>query len=138
MVDAAQRTTQIRKMGVNHRTLQFLQPYDQPSTIPRLNSLEAGCAAEGKTSRFVRPWVARGNRTPDASAPATIRSHRLRDLVDGKFLRTATTFRNRGLRSRGSYETFQLQKFDSRGVTSFGPGRTRNALPYSRLGPPQH
>src|SRR6266480_7632754 len=116
MVDAAQRTTQIRKMGVNHRTLQFLQPYDQPSTIRRLNSLEAGCAAEGKTSRSVRPWVAPRNRTPDAPAPATNRNHRLRDLVDGRFLRSVTFFRNRGLRSTDSYETFQLQKFDSPGA----------------------
>src|SRR5918996_499669 len=126
---ADQQTTQTRRMAANDRTFQFLPPYDQPSTIPRLNSLEASCVAEGKTFRCVRPWVARGNRTPDAPAPATNRSHRLHGLVDGKFLRSATLFRNRGLRSTDSCGTFRLQKFDSRDAIWFGPSRDRNALP---------
>src|SRR4030095_1790847 len=138
VADAAQQTTQIRRTGANHLTLQFPPPHDQPSTIPRLNSLEAGCVAEGKTSQSARPWVAPGNRTPDAHAPATNHSHRLRDLVGDKFLRSATLFRNRGLRSTDSYGTFRLQKFDSLGATSSGPGRPRNALPSPRLDPTRH
>src|SRR5262245_5898518 len=114
MADAAQQTTQIRRTAANHLTLRFPRPCDQPSTTPRLNSLGAGCVAEGKTSPCVRPWVARGNRTRDAPAPATNRSHRLRDLVDGKFLRSATLFQNPDPRSTDSYGTFRLQKFDSR------------------------
>src|SRR6476660_3524066 len=128
----------MRRTAANHLTLRFPRPCDQPSTIRRLDSAEADCVAEGKTFQCVRPWVARGNRTQDAPAPATSRSHRLRDLADGKFLRSATTFRNRGLRSTGSYGTYRLQKFDSRGATSFGPGRVRNAFPSPRLDPPQH
>src|SRR6476646_6826637 len=99
--------------------------------------MEADCVAECKTSQSVPPWVAPGNLTPDAPAPATNRKHRLRDLVDGTFLRSATTFRNRGLRSTGLYGTFRLQQFDSQGATSFGPSRTRNALPSPRLDQPQ-
>src|SRR6516165_11464457 len=129
---------QIQKTGANHLTLRSLQPYDQPSTIRRLDSREAGCAVGGKTSPSVRPWVARGNRTPDAPAPATNRNHRLRDLADGKFLRRATLFRNQDLRSTEWCETFQLQKFDSRGATSFGRGKARNALPSRWLDRPQH
>src|SRR5580765_2624072 len=121
--------TQIRRTAANHLTLRFPRPCDQPSTIRRLGSLEADCVAEGKTSPSVRPWVAPGNRTPDVPAPATNRSHRLHDLADGKFLRSATPSRNRGLRPTDSYGTFLLQKFDSRGVTSFGLGRIHNALP---------
>src|SRR5690242_20724627 len=122
MADAALQTIQIRRTAAIHVTLRFPQPCDQRSTILRPNSLEAGCVAERKTCRSVRPWVARGNRTPDAPAAATNRSHRLRDWVDGKFPRTATSFRNRDPRSTDSYGTCRLQKFDSRDATSFGPG----------------
>src|SRR5215471_16156013 len=120
---------QIRRTGANHLTLRSLQPYDQPSTIRRLDLLGEGCAAEDKTFRSVHPLAARGNRTPDAPAPARNRSHRLRDLAGDKFLRSATTSRSRDLRSMEWCETFQLQKFDSRGATSFGRGKDRNALP---------
>src|SRR5215472_14144356 len=130
--------TRIQRTAANHLTLRFLLPYGQPSTIRRLNSPGAGCVAVGKTSRSVRPWVARGNRTPDAPAPATPHSHRLRDLVDGKFLRSATLFQNPDLRSTDSYGTCRLRKFDSRDATSFGQGNPRNELPCQRLGPPLH
>src|SRR6185437_1644565 len=121
----------------NHLTLRSPQSHDQPSTILRLDSLEAGYVAEGKTSRSVLPLVARGNRTADAPAPATNRSHRLSDLAGDKFLRSATSFRNPSLRSTGSYEICRLQKFDSQVATLFGQGRRRNALPSQQLALPQ-
>src|SRR5690349_19486151 len=111
--------TQIRKMGGSYQTFQFPQSRDQLSTIRRLDSVEADSVAEGKTFRCVRPWVAPGNRTPDAPAPATNHSHRLHDLADGRSLRNAITFRTPDLHSTDLYETFRLQTFDTPGGTSF-------------------
>src|SRR3989442_238956 len=111
--------TQIRRTGANYPTFQFLPPSDQLSTIRRPNRLEADCAAGGSTSQCVRPWVAPGSQTPDALAPATNHNHRLRDLADDRFLRNATTFRNRDLRSTDWYGTCRLRRFCTRGVTSF-------------------
>src|SRR2546423_15497587 len=111
--------TQIRRMGANYRTFQFLPPYDQLSTFRRPNRPEADCVAEGKTSRCVRPWVAPENRIPDAPAPATNRNHRLRDLGGDRFLRNATRFRTPDLHSTDWYGTFRLRMFDTRGATSF-------------------
>src|SRR4051794_28864553 len=119
MADAVQRMTQIRRMGANCRTFQFLPPHDQRSTIRRPNWLEADCVVEDKTSLCVRPWVAPGNRTPDAPAPATNRSHRLHDLADDRSLRNATGFRNPDLHSTELYGTFRLRTFDTQGATSF-------------------
>src|SRR5436190_12386570 len=111
--------TQIPITAANYRTFQFLPPRDQLSTIRPLNWPEADCVAGGKTSRCARPWVAPENRTRDAPAPATNRSHRLHDLADDRSLRNATRFRNPDLRSTGLYGTFRLRTFDTRGATSF-------------------
>src|SRR5436305_2518239 len=126
--------TQIRRMGANHRTFQFLLPHDQLSTIRRPDWLEADRVVEGKTSLCVRPWAAPGNRIPHAPAPATNRNHRLHGLAGDRSLRNATRFRTPDLHSTDLYGTFRLQTFGIRGATSFWPGTLRNAPPSPMLG----
>src|SRR5438876_11944427 len=97
--------TQIRRMGANYRTFQFLPPYDQLSTIRRPNRPEADCVVEGKTSRWAPPRVAKESRTPVAPGPATNRNHRLRELGGERSLRNATTFKHPCLHSISLYRT---------------------------------
>ena len=97
-----------------------------------------GVVGEGKTSQSVRPWVARGNRTPDASRkPRTVViAFAIWWMVS--FFAAPHCFEAEVFVPRIRIEAFRLQKFDSQDATSSGPGNPRNALPSPRLDPPQH